>query len=164
MMLVLTILIAIGVIAMIWRGFVREDQELTTRSSGTEMHNAPMRRDNLVMAEFGEEFTPVLQPDRQDPVNETSILDLEEDTDAAESQPLDAGLQQMEQTEAAMQEALFRDLERQLADTASILEQVEQCVLTLQAIEPFQQQLQQLLTTPAVDSVHLLDGSDPSLA
>ncbi len=152
MMIALTILIAIGVIAMIWRGFVREDRELAARPPGTEMHNTTMGRDRLALTEFGEEFAPARVPDRQSPVNETSIIDLEDTSVEAESQPLDVSLQQMEQTEAAMQDELFRELQRQLTETASILEQVEQHVFTLQAIEPFSQQWQQLLTDSAASA------------
>jgi hypothetical protein len=192
MMIVLTILIVIGVIAMIWRGFVREDQELAARPTGTEMLSTAMRRDGLAMTEFGEEFVPDSQTDKRPdsqiegqtnsqtdsqtdnqidnqidnqtdshpPVSETSITDVEDAPIEAESQPLDVSLQQMEQTEAAVQDALFRDLQQQLTDTASILDQVEQYVLTLQAIEPFQQEWQHLLTASVSASASASASAD----
>jgi hypothetical protein len=184
MMIVLTILIVIGVIAMIWRGFVREDQELAARPTGTEMLSTAMRRDGLAMTEFGEEFVPDSQTDKrpyiqtdsqtdsgtesrtdsqsdsQLAVSETSITDVEDAPIEAESQPLDVSLQQMEQAEAAVQDALFRDLQQQLTDTASILNQVEQYVLTLQAIEPFQQEWQHLLTASVSASATAVTDTD----
>lgn len=160
MLIVLTILIAIGVIAVIWRGFVREDRELTARPPVAEARSTGMRRDRLAMTEFGEDFEPAPEPDRRVPVNETSSVDLEDVPDEAEAQPLSASLQQMEQTEAVLQDTLLRDLQQQLADTASILEQVDQCLLTLQAIEPIQHDCQQLLTAAAADAIQA-PGSSP---
>jgi len=134
MTLLFIALIVAGIVLLVWRsvsaGNVREIVH-TEKYRPMERTQAELpRRADLAYTEFAEEWG-----DRELPA--PSAVPVQE-----QPASLHSSLQQIEETESDLSDSLLHSLQQQLSETAAMLRQVEQHVMTLHALEPFLQEWQ----------------------
>jgi len=160
MTLLFIALIVAGVVLLIWRvlsaGAVQAEAGSAEDARAADSRRATaLPRADLALTEFAEEWDVHEAPAARaaaDAEQPAARAEADAEQPASRSTPASEqpasvhdSLQQIEETEASLSDSVFHSLQQQLTETASILQQVEQQVMALHALEPFRQQWQQVL-------------------